>query len=274
MSDENPRISETFNREFGDFALLSSDDTLFYMPRAILQYSSRVFATMLEIGSSSSTNDTPVTMQADSRILKMTLTFIHPGMANPAVEDVKTLAQLLRISKQYEMEGMLDALRLCFLTSSITTGESLIIREPLAVLALASAFEYKDIETMALEEVIKGNMAADIGASKDFEIPLAVFQRVLKAREDRVRIYMEKVLAINNVATSTCVNAPDYSKVRLVKEREDWLKSATHVIFKQPNLGTLMELASQAVKKGLITGDKMWRMRMEWEMNPAALASL
>jgi hypothetical protein len=104
---------------------------------------------MLEIGSSSSTNDNPVRMQADSDILGMTLIFIHPGMPNPAVKDVKTLAQLLRISKQYEMEGMLDALRLCLLAPS-ETGESLIIKEPFAILALASAFEYRDIEAMAL----------------------------------------------------------------------------------------------------------------------------
>lgn len=266
MSNDNPHISETFNREFGDLALLSSDGTLFYMPRAILQYSSKVFATMLEIGSSSSKIDNPVIMQADSRILNMTLTFIHPGMANPAVEDVNTLAQLLRISKQYEMEGMLDVLRLCFLTSS-TMGESLIVREPLAVLALASAFEYKDIETMVLREVIKGNVAADIGTTKDFEIPLEVFQRVLKAREDQVRTYMAKVLAINSVVTSKYIDPlnPANIKARLLKEREEWMESATDAIIRQPNVGTLKELASQAVTKGLITGDNMWRMMMGWE---------
>jgi hypothetical protein len=264
-SNENPRISEMFNKEFGDFALLSSDDTLFYMPHPILQYSSKVFAAMLEIGSSSSTTNTPVMIQADSDILKMTLTFIHPGMANPVIKDVKTLAQLLRISKQYEMDGMLEALRLCLLTPSEATGESLIIREPFAALALASAFEFKDIETMALQEVIKGNMAADIGASMDFEIPLAVSQQVIEAREARVCRYMGNILAINNMATHTIVQAPKYSGIELERKRQTWMDSATEAIIRDPTQNRLKELASQAVTMELVTGDTMWKMMERFE---------
>jgi hypothetical protein len=107
-------------------------------------------------------------------------------------------------------------------------------------------------------------MMADIGASKDFEIPLAVFQRVLGAREARIRKYMEKVLVINNIAIATCINALPYTRAtQLLNEHKDWMNSATDAISRDPNVGTLKDLASQAVTKGLAPVATMWTMMME-----------
>jgi len=55
-------VSGIFNETTGDFALISSDQTIFYVPRKVLQYSSEVFENMFEIGTPSSEDNAPIQM--------------------------------------------------------------------------------------------------------------------------------------------------------------------------------------------------------------------
>jgi hypothetical protein len=74
-----------------------------------------MFRPVLEIGSSSSTNDTPVMTQTDSRILGMIFT---PSRTRRWILSLVILIKLLRIPEKYEVKEMLDALQFCFLIAS------------------------------------------------------------------------------------------------------------------------------------------------------------
>lgn len=264
MSNNTPVTSTIFNEKFGDFALLSSDGITFFMPRVIIQHSSKVFAAMFEVGKPEE-NNAPIKTQAESAILELLFTFLHPGMPNPIIKDLATLVEIIKVATQYEMELVLSNLQACFFDQKVPKSQgsrqSIIKAEPLASLAVAYEFSLSDIIVAALREVLKGDLGAQLLAAEQYELPLSVLGKVYKLREERVDWYSSKVLYLCSLADSNVYGIGGQIRDHYKKWREDALKA----IRIRPNINTLKGLHSKAAKEGFFNVTQTWSQISVWE---------
>jgi BTB/POZ domain len=192
--------SSAFNETSSDFALISSDNTIFYVPRAVLQLSSKVFETMFKAGTESAEDADPIRMQATGKELETVLKFAHPGHKNPIVNDATTLADLLRVAKQYEMEVVLDNLREWFVKPRYENGvstEPIAIREPLTSFVVAASFEFENEVRFALREVVKSDLEKELDKARKYDIPLSLMHLLYKLRAARVVWHTGKVMELS-----------------------------------------------------------------------------
>lgn len=234
---------------------------------------------MSEVGSASNANGAPVLVQANANILDLILRFIHPGLVNPVVTNVTTLGSLFKVAKQYEMDGMRGILQHCFLNPVHGSTRPLFKTEPLTSLAIAIAFECREVERLALIEVIKGEVEETTESSEGFDIPVRVLQRIQALKENRVDRYLEKIIGIGlNIAVtaeSTRIHAesrrfinnlePPAATVTPTATAMGWLRTAKTGILKQPTAAKFREVVFEAVERRLISSESVWRMIQECE---------
>jgi hypothetical protein len=225
---------------------------------------------MLEIGSESPLNTSPITIQAHSRLLDLIFTFIHPGLPNPTISDIGTLAELFRVANQYEMTGVLDSLRLCFFITPnvVEDGDtaSLIVQQPLASLAVAVSFDCEDVARIALREVLKADLNSQLGVARRFELPLTLVQRIYILRQERVNWFRDMVLEI--VAQATIESPQDRTRLAVTFE---WQGKTLDAIQTNPTLTTWMAQCSVALERGVMTFNYWKSMKDDWEAGIADL---
>jgi BTB/POZ domain len=246
-SSNTPIVSSIFDETTGDFALISSDETIFHVPRAVLQLSSKVFEAMFEAGTPSTEDVAPIRMQADAQHLEMILKLTHPGHISPIISDITTLAELLRIAKQYEMESVKDQLRVWFMKERIEDGmvlQSIIAASPLAAFVVATSFECVDEARYALKEVIKCDLCQDLGACKNYEIPLYLMQYILKLRAGRATWLKTRLKQFSKLARNHCMFAANHGHSSATKEEAvdlclTWEQNASEALEAVPSFTTL-----------------------------------
>jgi hypothetical protein len=275
LSSNDPpmRVSGIFNAQFGDLALQSSDGTFFYVPRALLQLSSKPFATAIEAEATAGSN-TAIQVQTTSDALELLLTFIHPGVPNPIIHDLPTLTELVRIAKQYEMEFVISSLRACFLNNRpgkrSTEEQPLVKAEPLASLAVAYSFELHDVARAALRELVKQDLGAQLRAARGHDIPLSLVEVIFKLREDRVRWYRDKLLWLCDIVANQIYS----SSMR--QNREDfiaWKAESLEAISAGPNLETLKARHALAIHLRLTHVTNTWSQMCSWEIEALKMES-
>jgi len=202
--------SETFNETTGDFALSSSDNTVFYVPRAVLQLSSKVFETMFKAGTESPEDASPIRMQATANELDIILKVAHPGHKKSTVHDVHTLLGLLCIAKRYEMDAVLDDLREWLVKTRYVDGETILpiaVREPLASLVVAHSFGFRDEVRFALREVVKCDLSVELDKAQKCDIPLSLMHFLHGLRAERIAWYTGRVMELSEALIASYLGA-------------------------------------------------------------------
>ncbi|KIM31378.1 hypothetical protein M408DRAFT_327608 [Serendipita vermifera MAFF 305830] len=197
------RVSPVYPAGHGDIALITLDNTLFHVHRAILQHSSLVFATIFENGPKEEPDNdqdqTPLKMETDGTTLEQLLTFAYPDRQSPTIDDVDAIASIFRAAKRYEMEGVLQQLRKSLVETRIKHDSivpPLYVRAPLAVLVICYAFDCPDEGRLALRECLKGNLEDHIAGSHSFELPSELLSKLLHLRAERMAWFTAKLNAL------------------------------------------------------------------------------
>lgn len=195
------RISRTFSAGQGDVALVTIDNALFYVNRAILRYSSHVFETILEKGEEEDDGSSlpRLKMEAEASTLEHLLAFAHPNMLSPSIDDVNVLAAVFRAAKRYEMDGVLQQLRKSLTEVKIVhdiMSQPLFVKAPLAVLVMSYAFDCPVEGRIALRECIKGRLEDHVAGAIEFDVPTELISNILKLRQERETWFMSKLNSI------------------------------------------------------------------------------
>jgi BTB/POZ domain len=198
----NERTSSVYPAGHGDLALITVDNVVFHVHRAVLQHSSLVFGTIFDNGPKGEQDDDPqppLKMETDALTLEALLTFTYPDRPSPSIGDVKALASLFRAAKRYEMEGVLHQLRRSLVEIKIIRDslvQPLYIKSPLAVLIICYAFDCFDEGRLALRECLKGNLEDHITGAQDFDLPSELLSTLLRLRSDRMSWLKTKLDAL------------------------------------------------------------------------------
>ncbi|KAG8785499.1 hypothetical protein FRC20_001431 [Serendipita sp. 405] len=194
------QVSKGFPDGKGDITLLTVDNVIFHVHRAILQHSSAVFETIFEAGDAKDEEDEPTKQQlkfeADAATLDLLLRHIYQNHCSPRIEDVDQLASVFRAAKRYEMEGVFDQLRRSLLEMRITRRKvvsPLYIRYPFAILAITYAFELYEEARLALRECMKGDMKAHMEGASNFDVPVPLMNTIISLRESRANWFKSKL---------------------------------------------------------------------------------
>lgn len=268
----------------GDFPLVSSDGTIFFVPENVLRFNSKVFDDMFRVGAPSDNDTIPLAMQADAKHLEMILKLTHPSHVAVDVNEVSTLAELLRIAKQYEMDAVIRQLRGSFLRTRIENGvlmEPITVREPLAAFVVAISFDFIDEARFALGKVIECDLSQELGKAKRFEIPLYLMQYILDLRASRTEWLKEKVTKLTKLVITPCRKTiTDSTSSELAREDAlaqltdcmQWKQQASQALQAQPTFLTLNCLVfdknSGAIADGMFRGTDLsvvWELMASWE---------
>jgi hypothetical protein len=245
---------------------------------------------MFEAGTPSAADETPIAIQADAKHLEMILQFAHPALVSPKVDDVATLAQLLRIAKQYEMDGVLGQIREWFTKASVTDAGVIYpisMRDPLAAFVLAFSFDCLDEARYALREVIKCDLSQELGPAKNFEIPLYLLQQIEELRTERTAWYMMKVTTLSQAVILSCMNFnpnSSLSKSSAYSQAPDcarWQGSAMKALQRAPSFSTLKGLIYNSATHTLTeemfkrsdVSSTVWQLMTRWEVEATELES-
>ena len=195
----NERTSPLYPAGHGDISLISIDNTVFHVHRAVLQHSSLVFATIFENSLKGEPNDdmqAPLKMETDAVTLEHLLTFAYPDRPSPSIDDVAAIATLFRAAKRYEMDGVLHQLRKSLMETRVvrdSLAQPLYVQAPLAVLVICCAFDCPDEGRLALRECLKGNIEEFIADAHDFDLPSGLLSALLRLRSDRMAWFKTKL---------------------------------------------------------------------------------
>jgi hypothetical protein len=223
----HPRVSSAFPAGYGDVPLLTVDNTVFYVHSTALQHSSAVFETIFENGPREKDDEgstvPPLKIEADAATLERLLSYIYPSRPSPSIEDVNVIASLFRVAKRYEMEGIMHQLRKTLLEIRIirnTVIQPLYIKDPLAVLLIAYAFDCPDEGRFALRECLKGKLQSHILGAAEFDIPAEVMAMLLRLREERLNWFSTKLESIQwpNNNCYNCVRALGEYKIKVINQ--------------------------------------------------------
>jgi len=205
------RVSSAYPAGYGDIPLLTVDNTVFYVHSTALQHSSAVFETIFENGPKEKDDEgsiAPLKIEADAATFERLLAYIYPSRPSPSIDDVNVIASLFRVAKRYEMEGIMHQLRKVLLEIRIirnTVIEPLYIKDPLAVLLIAYAFDCPDEGRFALRECLKGKLQSHIMGAAEFDIPAEVMAMLLRLREERLNWFSTKLESMQ-WPTNNCYN--------------------------------------------------------------------
>ena len=184
------RTSPTFPAGQGDIALVTIDNTVFYVHRAVLRYSSHVFETILENGGGEEDESSQprLKIETDASTLDHLLAFAHSNMSSPSIDDVNVLAAIFRAAKRYEMDGVLQQLRKSLMEVKMVHDvmvQPLFVKAPLAVLVMSYAFDCPAEGRLALRECIKGRLEDHVAGAVEFDIPAELISTILRLRQER-----------------------------------------------------------------------------------------
>lgn len=206
------RVSPVYPAGHGDIALITLDNTLFHVHRAILQHSSLVFATIFESDSKEEQGEdecqAPLKMETDGATLERLLTFAYPDRQSPSLDDVEAIANVFRAAKRYEMDGVIYQLRKSLIETKIKHDgltPPLYVRAPLAVLVICYAFDCLDEARLALRECLKGNLEDHIASSHSFELSSELLSKLLHLRSERMGWFTAKLNTLP-WPVNNCVN--------------------------------------------------------------------
>jgi len=218
------RASAAFPAGQGDMSLITVDNVIFHVHRAVLRHSSPVFETVLEQGRDGKGGSSPLKLkfEAEKTTLDHLLMFAYPNKISPSIQDISVLAALFRAAKRYEMDGVLHQLRLC-LTELTIVDEAiqppLYIRAPLAVLAISYAFDCTLEARLALRECVKGNLEEHIAGAAGFDVPAELFCEIVRLRRLRMDWFTSTVNEIPwNTSCSHCIQKQGEWRVQLIRE--------------------------------------------------------
>lgn len=259
--DQKLAVSEIFHTDFGDFALISSDDVMFYVPQSVLQYCSGVFRTMFEIEVQIE-DKKPVHMQADAAILTTILTFASPNLPDPSVIDLTRLGELLRVAKQYEMDAVFDQLRKTFREIQVVDNsvvEPLVVRVPMESLVVAHGFNCINEARLALREVIKDDSSKD--PAGDFGMSVDLGNHIINLRLQRGTWFAAKLDMIISKAAVAVVIGPVGAM--------QWSSKSTRELMEYPSILTLRRIIAGGITSGYLVAGTAKRI-MQLEVEPEA----
>jgi hypothetical protein len=202
------RVSKTFCEGYGDFALKSSDEIVFYISRFLLAYSSPVFHDMFNLGgaierfesvqitegmdiSDAKREIKPIQVSEDAHTLDLILRHIDPKQVAAPINET-TIEKLLEAARKYQLLPIMswfsaEAMKHVEHPNNPIPGRSLMAHNPLLVLSLATEYEMPVLAQQAVCAIVTGEIVL---LQKDVNIRLDMYRRVYALREERVQWYL------------------------------------------------------------------------------------
>ncbi|PVF99426.1 hypothetical protein CPB86DRAFT_731469 [Serendipita vermifera] len=208
------RVSKTFCEGYGDFALQSCDEIVFYISRFLLAYTSPVFRDMFDLGgtiemfesiqvtegmdiSDAKREVKPIQVSEDAHTLDLILRHIDPKQVAAPINEA-TIEKLLEAARKYQLPTIMawfsaEAMKHVEHPNNPIPGRSLMARNPLLVLSLATEYEMPILAQQAVCAIVTGEVSL---LQKDVNIRLDIYRRVYALREERINWFLALIGSI------------------------------------------------------------------------------
>lgn len=218
MDSISLKVSSSFPEGHGDLCVSSVDNHIFYIHRSALQHASSVFGTVFERGTEDDDQKKdPIKLEADGKTLETVLRLLYSNREATPVRDTRQLAAIFRFAKRYEMDGIFHLLRKEMLAIRVV-GDSIIhplyVTDPISSLIIAHAFDCEAEARLALRECVKGALDSQLDLAGDFDIPVHLMQTILRLRNERVQLLVDKLKLIPMVQNGCIHCATTYDQWR------------------------------------------------------------
>lgn len=233
--DQTPVYSVEFPKEYGDFALQSSDGILFGFPRLLLCLASPIFKDMLEIGDSTREREI-VTLAEDRQSIEFLLQHIDPGKPTPEL-DWKFVTKILTMGDKYQIPSIHKWFEMA-VACEVAEAPSLSIKEPMICLELAIQYELPLAEKLALRQLCKSSAFA-LGTHKTKASQ--AFEKLIAMRSARISHITTKLFELErNQQKNDCF--------RHGKGARAWLEPAVATIGLEPSWTAFYDVFEGAKK--------------------------
>ncbi|KAG8811616.1 hypothetical protein FRC17_002377 [Serendipita sp. 399] len=190
---------------------------------------------MFQIGSPegaqvSSKDEKPLNIDASEQTLDLLLRCVYPNRESPEFNDLQTLSSVLRAAKRYEMDAIVQELGKTMLRQRVINEEILppfYTQSPIPTLAIAHAFDCNLVARCALRECLTGDLSAHFAQAKDFDLPVELFNHILRLRKERAEWFKTRVdmheTGWPSNECDACEKIRSYWKTEIVTHLEHYL---------------------------------------------------
>jgi len=271
-----PLQSARFPDGYGDFALQSSDGVVFHIAKFLLGYTSPVFRDMFEISAFSASDKEgtevapqgqqapPVRVTEEADTLDQMLRHIDPKQPTPILNE-SSIGTLLEAARKYQIGTIMawfegECMKHVEYPNNPTPGKSLMTRNPLLVLALATEYDMPTLGQLAACAIVGGKVEL---LQKDVNMPLKLYRHVYGLREERIQWYLQR---IGNIANKRHRGKPVQPAVCLCSgTRSGWIHDLMKVVLVAPTWSRFVAEVKSPLRS-CRPGCSEWSIQVEEDM--------
>ncbi|KAG9056825.1 hypothetical protein FS842_009419 [Serendipita sp. 407] len=181
MDPQNRAVSKEFPPGYGDVALVTRDNCVFYFPRFLLSHTSPVFRDMLQ--SQNYSIDNPLHVNEDRTTIDLYLHHIDPTKPTPNL-DKDTIFGLLDASRRYQTPMISQTWLSDQLIARDNTVNSVVREQPMVILNVGEEYNLPNVAQVALREIIMADATSLINP-QEHSISHGMWRHITRLRVER-----------------------------------------------------------------------------------------